>query len=62
MQKKSILDWQKHWNAKDKIENPIEMNGYCVAGKPIGREEYNKLIIEPYLRRLKLKNKAGFSK
>lgn len=51
---KSVADWAAHWDAKAEIENPIELNGYCVEGVPVDAETYRAALIEPWLERLEL--------
>jgi len=51
---RTLEDWTAHWNAKAGIENPVELNGYCVEGTPIEPELYRAAVIEPYLDRLEL--------
>lgn len=43
-----------HWNGKAGIENPVELNGYCVGGVPISRERYMDAVVLPLLERLEL--------
>ncbi len=36
---KTVEQWAAHWNAKATIENPVELNGYCIDGTPIDANE-----------------------
>lgn len=51
---KSVKDWENHWNSKGSIENPIEINGYCIGGKPISDELYYQAVIHPTIVLLEL--------
>jgi ubiquinone/menaquinone biosynthesis C-methylase UbiE len=51
---KTVEEWTAHWDAKVSIADPVELNGYCVDGKPIALEAYRRAVIEPWLERLEL--------
>ena len=51
---KTVEEWIAHWNGKTGITDPVELNGYCVAGKPIPYDTYRRAVIEPCLARLEL--------
>lgn len=53
---KSVREWTDHWNAKADIENPIEINGYCLGGQPIPAGKYFAAVVEPTIERLDLKS------
>jgi len=50
----TLEQWEAHWNSKADVEDPLELNGYCVGGVPISAELYRAAVIEPYLDRLEL--------
>ena len=50
----TVEQWTAHWNAKAAIEDPIELNGYCVGGVPINRERYEAAVVRPSLETLEL--------
>ena len=51
---RTVEEWTAHWDAKSGIEDPVELNGYCVAGVPLAAELYRKAVLEPVLERLEL--------
>jgi len=51
---KSVDGWVRHWDAKSAIEDPVELNGYCVGGKPLAFETYRKAVIVPTVDRLEV--------
>jgi SAM-dependent methyltransferase len=51
---RTVEEWAAHWNAKASIEDPVEVNGYCIEGRPLAFELYRTAIIEPWLDRLDL--------
>lgn len=51
---KTVEEWIAHWDAKAAIADPVELNGYCVDGKPIAYETYRRAVIEPWLALLEL--------
>ncbi len=51
---RSVAEWTAHWDAKAEIENPIEINGYCVEGVAIDAETYLRVVVEPCLALLEL--------
>jgi SAM-dependent methyltransferase len=51
---KTVGEWTAHWNGKAGIENPVELNGYCLGGVPIDAELYRTAVIEPTLNLLEL--------
>jgi len=53
---KTIEEWRTHWDNKKDITNPIELNGYCLKGKPIEKSKYNDAVIQPTLELLELDN------
>jgi SAM-dependent methyltransferase len=50
----SVEQWAAHWNAKAAIEDPSELNGYCIGGVPLDRERYEAAVVLPSLERLEL--------
>jgi SAM-dependent methyltransferase len=54
MSPRSVEAWTAHWNQKAAIDDPIELNGYCVDGRPIAPEVYRALVLEPCLEALEL--------
>ncbi len=51
---KSVREWTEHWDRKFGIADPIELNGYCVGGKPLSAEQYAEIIVEPAIARLEV--------
>lgn len=52
---KSVKEWTQHWDNKNHITNPVELNGYCIKGKPIPTDDYNKAVVFPTIERLQVK-------
>jgi SAM-dependent methyltransferase len=51
---KTVDEWVRHWDAKVGIENPVELNGYCVGGVPLEFEAYREVLIDPSIARLEV--------
>jgi ubiquinone/menaquinone biosynthesis C-methylase UbiE len=51
---KSVEEWTEHWDAKAGIEDPVELNGYCLGGVPIDFDVYRAAVIQPTLELLEL--------
>lgn len=51
---RTIAEWTAHWDAKSEIRDPVRLNGYCVGGEPIPREQYMEAVVKPVLERLEL--------
>jgi len=51
---RSVSEWVRHWDAKAGIENPVELNGYCVDGVPIPDARYREIVIDPSIARLEV--------
>jgi SAM-dependent methyltransferase len=54
---RSVEEWAAHWDAKEAIENPVELNGYCLGGAPIELDLYRAAVVEPTLELLELEPK-----
>ncbi len=52
--RRGVAEWTAHWDAKASIENPIEINGYCLDGAPIDEDTYRSAVVEPCLELLEL--------
>lgn len=52
----SVEEWKKHWNSKSESNNPIEVNGYCLNGKPIDLSLYQNAVVLPAIERLNIKS------
>jgi SAM-dependent methyltransferase len=46
---RTVEDWAAHWNAKATIENPIELNGFCIDGVALDAGVYRRAVIEPWI-------------
>jgi|SRR5579862_5302741 len=51
---RTVEEWAEHWNSKAGIENPVELNGYCLDGVPIDLELYRAAVVDPTLDLLEL--------
>lgn len=54
VQRRTVAEWIAHWDAKAAIEDPVELNGYCIGGAAIHRELYRAAVIDPWIERLEL--------
>jgi SAM-dependent methyltransferase len=52
--RRGVPEWTTHWDAKASIENPIEINGYCLDGVPVDPDTYRWAVVEPCLELLEL--------
>ena len=56
-EKKILESWKKHWNSKSNLNNPMEIDGCCISGKPVEKEHYIKYWVAPVLSKLAIKKK-----
>ena len=54
-EKKILESWRKHWNSKLNLDNPLEIDGCCIKGKPVENEHFLKYWVAPVLSKLEIK-------
>lgn len=51
-EQKILKNWKQHWNNKTTLKNPIEIDGCCIDGEPLEKENFIRYWVTPVLSKL----------